>query len=131
MPSISSVLRRLKLFESCVSSAMSPGPSSRPVPSRSMVCRSRYYHIPGASKLVDDHDIVIIVTAGSLGDDDDHVHGTGDPMGAVPGVPHYGGPTGRTPGPATRSLGPDPARVVHPRGRSREDGRSRRIAEKG
>src|SRR2546428_1779088 len=118
MPSISSVLRRLKLFESCVSSAMSPGPSSRSVSSRSMVSRSRYYHIPGASKLGDDHDIVIIVTAGSLGDGDDHVHGTGDRMGAVAGVPHYGRRAGRTPGPGTRSLGPDPAPMVHPRGRT-------------
>src|SRR3979411_3073027 len=114
MPSISSVLRRLKLFESCVSSAMSPGPSSRPAPSRSMVCQPRYYHIPGASKPGDDHDIVIIVAAGSLGDDDDHVYGTGDRMGAVPGVPDCGRRTGRTPGPGTRSLEPDPARVVHP-----------------
>src|SRR5438128_10702570 len=118
MPSISSVLRRLKLFESCVSSAMSPGPSSRPVPSRSMVCRSRYYHIPGASKPGDDHDIVIIVTAGSLGDNDDHVYGTSARMGAVAGVPQYGRRADRTHGPETRSLGPDPAGVLHPRGRS-------------
>src|ERR1700674_3341498 len=111
MPSISSVLRRLKLFESCVSRAMSPGPSSRPVPSRSMVCRPRYYHIPGVSTLADDHDIVIIVAAGSFGDDDDHVHRTSDRMGAVTGVPHRGRRTGRTPGPGARSLGPDPARV--------------------
>src|ERR1700730_9538276 len=99
---------------------MSPGPSSRPVPSPSvsMVCRSRSYHIPGVSKPADDHDIVIIVSAGSLGDDDDHVLGTGDRMGAVAGVPHYGRRAGRTSGPGTRSLGPVPTRVVHPRGPS-------------
>src|SRR4030088_3611195 len=97
---------------------MSPGPSSRPVPSRSMVSRSRYYHISGASKLVDDHDIVIIVAAGSLGDGDDHVHDTGDRMGAVAGVPHCGRRAGRTPGPGTRSLGPVSAQLVHPRGRT-------------
>src|SRR3954451_24462942 len=102
MPSISSVLRRLKLFESCVSSAMSPGPSSRPVPSRSMIFRSRCYHISGASKLGDNHDIVIIVTAGSLGDGNDHVHDTGDRMGVVAGVSHRGRRTGRAPGPGTR-----------------------------
>src|SRR2546425_879520 len=65
---------------------MSPGPSSRPVPSRSMVCRSRYYQISGVSKLADDHDIVIIVAAGSLGDDDDHVNCKADRIGVVAGT---------------------------------------------